>query len=116
MRRMLDPKTLGGGSGGEAKPLYRHALLITAPNNERIATNFYSYQKEKFTITTFMAAFNRPIAAIGVMKDKGNYWNVYRLWPYNNALIVYGYSTSDGSITQHTITPNHFADDVTLIA
>ena len=116
MRRMLDPKTIGGGSGGEAKPLYRHALLITASHNERIATNFYSYQEERFTATTFMAALNRPITATGLMYNNGKYWNVYRLWPYNNSLIVYGYSPSDGSTTQHTINPDTFADAVNLIA
>lgn len=51
MRRMLDPKTIGGGGGG-AK-IYCHCIELRNRNGDNyISFNFFSESKDKFTLNS----------------------------------------------------------------
>ena len=58
MRRMLDPKTIGGG--GEDKKLYCHFIEISTRDREQIYFNYISTDETKATEETI----------VSVLKDK----------------------------------------------
>ena len=81
MRRMLDPKEVGGG--GDAK-LYCHCIYIYNSSNSkggRIVLNYYSKKRDKFTYDTFKDEFdqNKQVACNGYIHDGDNYFTVFYL-------------------------------------
>ena len=81
MRRMLDPKELGGG--GDEK-LYCHYISFVNDSNHKggyIVLNYYSKKKDKFTYDTFKKEFNdnKNVACSGYIHDGDNYFTPFYL-------------------------------------
>lgn len=81
MRRMLDPKTIGGG--GDEK-LYRHCIAFASDSDSKggyITLNYYSKKKDEFTYKTFKKEFsnNRNVACNGYIHDGNNYFTALYL-------------------------------------
>lgn len=82
MRRMLDPKELGGGGGNEK--LYRHCISIHNDSNQKggyIMLNYYSKKKDRFTYETFKKEFSkdRNVACSGYIHDGDNFFTAFYL-------------------------------------
>ena len=80
MRRMLDPKELGGGGGDEK--LYCHCISFVSDNNSKggyIIFNYYSKKKDKFTYDTFKKEFdkNKHVACSGYIHDGDNFFTAF---------------------------------------
>ena len=76
MRRMLDPKEVGGG--GDEK-LYCHYISFIKDSNKKggyITLNYYSKKKDKFTYDTFKKEFdqNKQLACSGYINDGNNFF------------------------------------------
>ena len=79
MRRMLDPKEVGGG--GDEK-LYLHCIGFSHDGNSKdgyIMLNYYSKKKDKFTYETFKKEFdnNKHVACNGYIHDGNNYFTAF---------------------------------------
>ena len=77
MRRMLDPKEVGGGGGDEK--LYCHCISFEKDSNSKggyIRLNYYSKKKDKFTYDTFKDEFDRKkkVACSGYIHDGNNFF------------------------------------------
>ena len=77
MRRMLDPKEVGGGGGDEK--LYCHYICFLSDSNSKggyVGLNYYSKKKDKFTYETFKKEFdkNKHLACSGYINDGDNYF------------------------------------------
>ena len=80
MRRMLDPKELGGGGGDEK--LYCHCIIFANDNNSKggnIILNYYSKKKDMFTYNTFKKEFdeNKHVACRGYIHDGNNFFTPF---------------------------------------
>ena len=80
MRRMLDPKEVGGGGGDEK--LYRHCVSFEKDSNRKggyITFNYYSKKKDKFTYDTFKEEFdqNKHVACSGYIEDGNNFFTTF---------------------------------------
>ena len=80
MRRMLDPKTIGGGGGDEK--LYCHCISFVNDGNSKggyIMLNYYSKKKDRFTYQTFKKEFdrNKHVACSGYVHDGNNFFTPF---------------------------------------
>ena len=109
MRRMLDPKTIGGGGSGE---LYCHCIIM----NGRISTNFYNNSSTPFNFNRFRQAItdnNKKISCSGVAKNNNKYYIAISRYEYNNFIWVYYWDATDNSIqSEQFSTDTQFTDDV----
>ena len=90
MRRMLDPKEVGGG--GDAK-LYCHCIGFSSDSNSKggyIMLNYYSKKKDKFTYETFKKEFdaNKHLACNGFVHDGNNYFTASYLQLAKNGVFT----------------------------
>lgn len=90
MRRMLDPKEVGGG--GEEK-LYLHCISFQNDNNRKggyIILNYYSKKKDNFTYDTFKKEFdqNKHVACNGYIHDGDNYFTALYIFLSKNDIYV----------------------------
>lgn len=80
MRRMLDPKELGGGGGN----LYHHALRIKG-GSEDIVFDIYNKQPEQLTFATLKTALiDTQVSCSGYRSQSGKMWHALRLYLANN--------------------------------
>ena len=80
MRRMLDPKEVGGGN----EKLYCHCISFENDSNNKggyIILNYYSKKKDKFTYETFRKEFDedKHLACNGFVHDGNNYFTALYL-------------------------------------
>ena len=80
MRRMLDPKEVGGGN----EKLYCHCISFKNDTNSKggyITLNYYSKKKDSFTYTTFKKEFdeNKHVACSGYINDGDNFFTAFYL-------------------------------------
>ena len=82
MRRMLDPKEVGGGGGDEK--LYCHCISFRNDGTNKggyIMLNYYSKKKDKFTYATFKNEFSndKHVACSGYIQNGDNYFTALYL-------------------------------------
>ena len=97
MRRMLDPKELGGG--GDEK-LYCHCIEFDLFSNRggHIVINYYSKKKDKYTYNTLNNEFDsiKKFACNGfIHHDKDYYPAIYLVKSSNDINAYYYYKTTD---------------------
>ena len=81
MRRMLDPKELGGGGGN----LYHHALRIKREGAEDIVFDIYNKQSEQLTFATLKTALiDTQVSCSGYRNQSGKMWHALRLYLANH--------------------------------
>ena len=75
MRRMLDPKEVGGGGGGK---LYCHCIKLTDGTTNAIVVNLFNYSELPFTIDSFKEKLgNKELPCSGIIQSfKGSTINV----------------------------------------
>lgn len=82
MRRMLDPKEIGGGGGNEK--LYRHCISFKNDSNQKggyVIFDYYSKKQDKFTYDTFLEELSgdKHVACSGYINDGDNYFTAFYL-------------------------------------
>ena len=118
MRRMLDPKEVGGGGGDEK--LYCHFISFVNDNNRKggyITLNYYSKKKDKFTYNTLKKEFsgNKEVACSGYIHDGNNYFTVFYLFLSNGDIYVKYSDTASNLYNNTGIYWFSFSDNVSEV-
>ena len=119
MRRMLDPKELGGGGGGGN--LYLHCITLNEVNPDaRIAVNFYSKNNEK--INTIESLNKYLVGAHGVVcngyKKVGDHYAIVNridTSPSGESLIANYLDLTNGSRDSYYLGNIDIVDDTPIL-
>ena len=103
MRRMLDPKELGGGggTGGEGGPLYLHALtfIFNSPDM-RVYINIYTKTSTPMTLPSHFSKYIQGITTLscsGQKSETNGYSIITHIEVEDGTPVAYYYNTSTGS-------------------
>ena len=129
MRRMIDPKQLGGGEQ-EQKKLYRHRVILSYKwlNNEIyivlicINQNSSKYTKENFPIENLETIYIDYRGTFTNRDGKGNIFPLTRIYyaqfakkpAFEYLKPNYNFNTTDNSITSYTTTQTIYAENNNL--
>ena len=92
MRRMLDPKEVGGGGGGEK--LYKHTINAFSSTYGNVCITLYNHSGAAINsddkLKTAIIAIG-DVSATGYFRNNQRIYNVYLVQVISNVLVAAGY-------------------------
>lgn len=109
MRRMLDPKEVGGGR----ITLYRHSIRIIGENRSEACFEVYSQTEEKFKVSTFKEYIrDKQFACSGMVKHNNQWLPIDLIWGFMGSIYCRWLDLTNGNANSESFIIVKIQDDV----